>query len=376
MATPLDDFPYHQAPLFMDQVASSDRNFYDRYYFNGHDRTGEMMLMSGFGIYPNLGVIDAFICVKVGDRQHTVRVSDAYDGDRTTSVGPYRIEVIEPLQTLRIVSATDDAGIGVDITWHGAFDVVDEIPHQVRVNGKLIIDAQRFAQVGSWTGEIRVDGQTITLDPEVWTGTRDRSWGIRPVGESEPAGRWGEEGDPAYGFWWTYLPFRFDDFTVVIIAQEDGKGIRTLNDAVRVWGPNSERGHELLGFPEFRYTYRSGTRQVERVDITMRDADGTPMTMVAESLGFIALNAGPGYSGDPEWGHGQWRGRDWVNGTTIDLNDPEVQGRLPFGVVDNIGRAVITEADGTTYEGWGLLEHGCIGAHAPSGFADFFSLAP
>ncbi|NLA34590.1 MAG: hypothetical protein GX868_02760 [Actinobacteria bacterium] len=376
MATPLDDYPYHQAPMFMDQVVSSDRNFYDRYYFNGFTRDGETMIMSGFGVYPNLGVVDAFFCVRIGERQWTVRMSDAYDGARDTKVGPFRIEVVEPLQTLRIVSDTDAEGIGVDITWHGAFPVVDEAPHQWRNNGRLILDAQRFAQVGSWSGEIRVDGRTIELDPNEWTGTRDRSWGIRPVGESEPAGRWGEESDPNYGFWWTYLPFRFDDFTVVVIAQEDGAGLRTLNDAVRVWAPDHERGHELLGFPEFTYTYRSGTREVERVEVTLRDRDGSPMTMVAESLGHIALNAGPGYGGDPDWGHGQWRGRNWVSGVEVNVTDPEVVGRHAFGVNDHVGRAVLTEADGTTHEGWGLLEHGCIGAHAPSGFADFFSVAP
>ena len=376
MAVALDDFPYHQAPISMEFVASSDKNFYDRYYFNAHDRTGDVFLLSGFGLYPNLGVVDAFVTVKVGDRQHTVRISDAADGSRSPQVGPYRIEVIEPLQRVRIVCDADDQGVGVDLTWEGVFPVVDEAPHQLRQNGRLILDAQRFAQVGTWSGEIRVDGQTIEVTPDVWTGTRDRSWGIRPVGEPEAPGRAASEADPHYGFWWTYLPFRFDDFTVVIIAQEDGTGIRSLNDAVRVWGPDHERGHELLGWPEFRYTYRSGTRVVEQVEVTLRDVDGSPMTMVAESLGFVALNSGPGYSGDPEWGHGQWRGRGFVEGVTHDLTDPEVLGRLPFAVADHVGRAVLTEASGVTHEGWGLLEHGLIGAHTPTGFTDFFSVAP
>ena len=56
---PLDEYPVHQTPLPMDRVASSDRNFYDRSYFNAHDRTGEIFLVTGLGVYPNLGVIDA-----------------------------------------------------------------------------------------------------------------------------------------------------------------------------------------------------------------------------------------------------------------------------------------------------------------------------
>ena len=49
--------------------------------------------------------------------------------------------------------------------------------------------------------------------PTAWVGTRDRSWGIRPVGEAEPPGRNADE--PLEGFWWLYVPLRFDDFAVV-----------------------------------------------------------------------------------------------------------------------------------------------------------------
>lgn len=56
----------------------------------------------------------------------------------------------------------------------------------------------------------------------MWTGTRDRSWGIRPLGEAEPPGRAADE--PSGGFWWLYVPLRFDDFAVVVIAQEEPDG--------------------------------------------------------------------------------------------------------------------------------------------------------
>ncbi|WP_146176505.1 hypothetical protein [Rhodococcus sp. OK519] len=35
-------------------MASTDRNFHGRNYFNAHDRTGDVYLISGFGVYPNL----------------------------------------------------------------------------------------------------------------------------------------------------------------------------------------------------------------------------------------------------------------------------------------------------------------------------------
>ena len=52
---PLDEYPIHQAPLSLRYVGTSDRNFYDRSYFNAHDRTGDVFLVTGLGVYPNLG---------------------------------------------------------------------------------------------------------------------------------------------------------------------------------------------------------------------------------------------------------------------------------------------------------------------------------
>ncbi len=52
--SPLDDYPIHQAPEVMRHVTTSDRNFYDRYYFNVHPCSDEMMMLIGIGQY-NLG---------------------------------------------------------------------------------------------------------------------------------------------------------------------------------------------------------------------------------------------------------------------------------------------------------------------------------
>ena len=112
MPVPLDEFPIHQVPLSMRYVATSDRNFFDRWYFNAHDRTGDVFLITGMGVYKNLGVIDAFATVRIDERQLTVRSSDAYE-DRllNAAVGPLRVEVIEPLQKIRVVcDAADQIG--------------------------------------------------------------------------------------------------------------------------------------------------------------------------------------------------------------------------------------------------------------------------
>ena len=121
---------------------------------------------------------------------------------------------------------------------------------------------------------------TSPSTPTTWVGTRDRSWGIRPVGEGEPAGRPAD--DPTAGLWWLYVPLRFDDFAVVVIVQEQPDGYRTLNDATRVW-PDGRV--EQLGWPEVEIAYRSGTRIPEGATIHLTERGGKPLTIEVESLG-------------------------------------------------------------------------------------------
>lgn len=365
MPVPLDEYPIHQTPLSLARVAGSDRNFYDRSYFNAHDRDGGTFLITGLGVYPNLGVTDAYAAVRRGDTVRAVRFSDAL-GDRSLDqrVGGYRVEVLEPLQRIRVVCEHDD--LGFDLTWTGAFPAVQEQPHLILVGNRPIIDASRFAQVGSWAGTLRVDGDDITVDPAVWTGTRDRSWGIRPVGETEPPGRAAAE--PSGGFWWLYVPLRFDDFAVVVIVQEEPDGRRTLNDATRIW-PDGRT--EQLGWPRISIDYRSGTRLPVAARLELTTPDGKPLEIEITPGTGVPLHVGCGYGGDPDWQHGQWKGRDWSSSSRYDLTDPGIVARIPYGVTDHVAHARCGDA-----EGWGLFEHASIGRHDPTGFADWGSVAP
>lgn len=371
MPVPLDEFPVHQVPLSMRHIATSDRNAYDRCYLNAHDRTGQVFFVTGLGVYPNLGVIDAYATIARGDRQCTVRFSDALGDDRTDQrVGPYRIDVKAPLERLRLVCEDNEHGISFDLKFRGSFPAVEEPRHVMYQAGRIILDAARFAQVGTWSGTIRVDGEELELSHDRWVGTRDRSWGIRPVGEAEPAGRASAETPDGSGFWWTYLPLRFDDFAILVIAQEDGEGTRTMSEALRVWPATSGRPPEQLGWPEIEVSYRPGTRIPTGASIQLRSR-GKPLTVDVETLGFVALNSGPGYGGDAGWSHGAWRGREFSERVDVDLSDPTVADRACFGVVDHVARA---SCDGM--EGWGMFEHGTFGRHEPSGFVDWSSVAP
>ncbi|GAA1133072.1 DUF7064 domain-containing protein [Nocardioides aquiterrae] len=364
--TPLDEFPLHQAPLPLAYAHSSDRNFYDRWYFNAHDRTGDIMLVTGMGYYPNLGTKDAFVLVARDGKQTAVHLSDPMDQDRMhPHVGGYRIEVPDPLRTVRIVMDEYD-GMALDLTWEGTCDVVQEQPHVLRSGSRVTLDAQRFAQLGTWSGTIAIDGEDIAVDPDVWLGSRDRSWGIRPVGAAEPPGA---PSDPPFeGMWWLYVPMQFEDFAVVLIIQESPDGYRTLNDCTRVW---KDGRVEQLGWPLVDIRYESGTRTPTGATIRCTTPEGKPLVLEVESRLAVPLHVGGGYGGDPDWIHGTWKGEGFAERVTYDMADDAVRGRFMFGCVDHVGAATV---DGQ--QGFGLFEHFCIGRHDPSGFTDFFTLAP
>ena len=172
-----DDYPVHQAAEFIAHPATSDRNFYDRYYFNMHPCSGDWFAIFGYGQYPNLGVVDAFIDVRHGGSQHIVRAS-APLGDRgDLSVGPFRIEVLEPLRRLRVVVEPTEHSVAMDVTWEGHIPAVAEPRQYMRSKGKVVFDTQRLAQTGSLVGDAlgrrdrpRRDARPLLGDPRPLLG--------------------------------------------------------------------------------------------------------------------------------------------------------------------------------------------------------------
>lgn len=177
MLTPFDDYPVHQTPAPVAQTVSGDPNHYDRYWFNGYDRDGAFFLGAAMGHYPNRGVIDAAFSVLHDGVQHSVFASGRMAADRSTRVGPVRIEVVEPLKTIRIVVDGADHGIGADLTFRHRTDAVEEPRQQLTRNNVTVMDYTRLTQWGSWEGTISLPaGETIGVRGDSTPATRDRSW--------------------------------------------------------------------------------------------------------------------------------------------------------------------------------------------------------
>ena len=249
MLSPLDDLPIHQVAQPVRQPGTSDRNFYDRYYFNCHPCSDELFLVMGMGQYPNLGVQDAFALVRRGDEHRVVRASRELGLDRLdTSVGsvPRRGDR-GPEDAALHARRRPSTASSYDLTWKGYVPAFQEPPHVDRnANGRAFLDACRLAQLGSWSRHrSRSTARRYDVTPDHWWGSRDRSWGIRPVGEAEAPGNLAAK--PAEPFRWLYAPFRMEDHALVFICQERGDGSRVLEEAVRLW---PDGGVDHLGRPE------------------------------------------------------------------------------------------------------------------------------
>jgi hypothetical protein len=359
MLSPLDDYPIHQVAEPIRRVGTSDRNFYDRYYFNcmptgagAGGGPGDHFLIFGMGQYPNLGVADAFAVVSQGDAHRVVRASRGLGLDRMdTTVGPFSVEVVEGLQKLRfrLDDATTDTGqdtsLAFDLTWDGSEHPIEEPRHRDRdAVGRIFLDACRLAQMGTWTGTLRIGDQETAITPEGWWGSRDRSWGIRPTGEPEPPGITATL--PGAGFNWLYAPVKFEDQSVFIICQTRNDGSRVLEEAVRVWRRPDGEGVEHLGRPEYDLTWDADQRFVTRATV-----GAGKLQMDVEPVLPVHLGVGTGYGFDPEWRHGKFVGEMVVQERQWDLADPEQRASM-WGIVDSAARVTL---DGQT--GHGLFEY-------------------
>src|SRR5690349_12001041 len=121
-----DDYPIHQSPEPI-AFSGSDRNFYDRYFFNGYSADGSVFFAAALGVYPHLDVIDAAFCLLVDGKQHNVRASRRLNSERMDlRVGPIGARVIEPLKTLGVRVGDNDSGIGADLVFEGRHAPIEE----------------------------------------------------------------------------------------------------------------------------------------------------------------------------------------------------------------------------------------------------------
>jgi hypothetical protein len=370
MITTLDDYPVHQTSQPLAIPSTSDRNFYDRFWFNGFVGDGSLYFSVAMGLYPNRHVIDGGLSILVDGEQHSIRASAALHLDRAnTRVGPIRVETIVPHRRHRIVVEAKDRGFEADLRFEASTGTHEEA-RQIFTDGiQTSMDVTRMDQFGTWSGSIVVKGKRIEVDPRATNGTRDRSWGVRPCGEGEgKPHRWATQ----FYIAWSQTFWR--DFVQHGVFFADAKGDLPIASGARI--PYVAKSDEPVfardtgeteATPEsYRFDYAPGTRRLRHAVIRSRLAGGALVEVEYEPIVTFQM-AGLGYS-HPEWGHGRWKGESAITDESwksaeLDLTKPQ------FFHVQQVCK-VTMEGKQTS----GILEHAAHGPHAPSGFTGLHDL--
>jgi len=373
MLSRFDDYPIHQTPEPIAHVATSDRNAYDRYWFNGYAEDGEFYFGIGLAIYPNLGIMDCGFSIVRDGEQHAFHASRRAPLEPVdTRVGPFRIEVGEPMKSLRVILEPNDTGIACDLTFAARTACVEEGRQTLRRGGKVMMDATRFAQFGRWQGEIRYGGVRLPVDAARVLGTKDRSWGVRPVGNPDPGGAPATE-LPRFFFLWAPIHWRdrcthfglfedpdgyqWDSYGMILPAYASPDDIPGVED------PRTRR----MAAVEHRLKYVPGTRRAGSAEISLVERSGERHDIQLEPLLCFRMK-GIGYT-HPEWGHGFWKGELAIAGESWKCDDLD-----PMAIENQHIQQVMRARRGDEV-GVGVMEQLCFGPHQRYGFRDLLDPA-
>ena len=367
----MDETLAHQTPETFDQVSTSDRNFYDRYYFNLHSKSDELFMVIGIGQYPNLGTTDAFALIVHEGTQHVLRCSRELGSDRSdTTVGPFGVEVVEALKSLRFYCEDNEHDISFDLTFTGTAPAVEEPRTLMRKGARITMDTSRYTQMGRWQGSLSVKGTQLDITEDRYLGIRDHSWGIRPVGEREPMGIQINEYLNNYGFFHIFVPMQFEDFQLKVFVEENADGSLIVEECIKVENYEDGGAVHQLGKPVHKINYVKGSREFESAELHFTDEKGEPLVVKAEAVNCACLAAGTGYIASEDWSHGAYQGPLKLEYVSFDVSPAEARGALG-PLYEHICRFELNTGEVT----YSMFENLSIGTHEPYGFDSFESVA-
>ena len=276
-------------------------------------------MISGCGIYKNMGVCDGFLCVQHNGRQYNVRVSRPLSDLIVPEVGPLAVEVLVPFRTLLLSLAPGQYPVSADLRWTAAFPAYLEAPHRDVLEGRVTVDSNRYDQVGSWSGWIELDGKRF--ESEHWWGVRDHSWGVRrDVGGF----------DSPYGYatssmLWLWAHVATEEISCQFQQREDGQGqVLSLDGEVCSRLGSKDRPRRVMAV-EHEISFVPGTRAWSRLTYEVVLEDGDTLTIEAQALGTAWAYRGTGYENgyDDSRGVGVPRG-ELVESDVLDVSHPQL----------------------------------------------------
>lgn len=268
--TPLDDLPFHQATSPFHIPATSDPHFQDGYYFALY-RPG-IHVFFGLRVHPNNNTMDAYAGVVTAGEQRNVRISRALLPDHNSlTVGPLRLEIVQPMEQQRLVIEDNPTGVRADIAVTPSAPAFVERPDPQYRFGRLFNHVLRYTLPTRNTGWIELDDRPQEVAG--WHGCRDHSWGIRStMGPHVPIGGIGsgfvDTDHRALRLW---MPFETVGASGFFHTHEDHDG-RTLDVEGRVH--LAEGGSRAITGVRHDLDYHPGSQRLRSGRLELRDEVG------------------------------------------------------------------------------------------------------
>lgn len=324
MLLPIDEHPYHQFTDTFAAVAGSDPQWNDGHYVTLCDASGSVCLTSNVRLYQNNDVLDGFVCVRHDGRQHNVRLSRRLRPNMAHfGVGPLRIELVEPMRTLRMVLDENRFGVTLDVTCRTTAGPHLDPIEITRVDGRLISERATYEVTGECSGWVDIAGERIELASASFF--RNHSWGYQPGRGGARAGApTARRRLPGVRQW---VLFHMPDhggyyFSDPRPRQAAGKGAIMIGDrSITVRSVT----HDLQ--------FYDGGRRLRAGSFALTDAEDVVRTYDVDDLGWVYCQGGGYFGGfDDGLGQGVYRGDYHEEGETWDVSHPTT-------VVDATGRS-------------------------------------
>jgi hypothetical protein len=268
---------------------------------------------------------------------------------------------------VRVHLEPNETGIECDLLFRARSAPIEEPRSLLYDDGRLILNTMRFTQFGCWEGSFAVNGTGTAVASSRTRGARDKSWGVRPVGE--PEGGAPGRGEP--GVYWCWSPLDFGDLCTQFGTFEDRDGKPTqlsgcmlpAYDRAEDIPVGDDPGRREVQTVRHRIEWQPGTRRPARARLELCEHGGRVHEIELEPIARFQVK-GLGYL-HPEWAHAVWKGDLAIGSDSWRLEDLDP---LDYTNV-HVHHAVRARMGERT--GLGTLETLVFGRHAPSGFREF-----
>ena len=325
MLTKFDEMTCHQVVSTFDHPETSDRAWTEKLWCNVHDTKGELVLATGFGVYPNRNVLDGYGCVNIGNReQYNMRMSRVLRPRiDEIALGPLSYEVVEPYRKVRIAMKENNYGMSYELEFLGTLTPGEEDPQFGRTRGRVYMNTSRYAQLGRARGWVKAGGKRYDIDENRFYAQRDHSWGIRMGTGLPEQGVQSPDIEKFTAMMINWLTAQFGDWGLYcyLIEKDDGT-IQYLGGSV-VRGLDSGAPPVPITAVDHSFEYHPGSQRMKSGRMVFTCADGKKYDISMNELTTMYLRGGA-YVGYKGYRHGAYMGEYWEDGEMWSVGDESV----------------------------------------------------